>query len=365
VTPAGRRLARPLDRYVFGEFLRVFAVTALGFPVLVFVLDLVQNLNKYLGRGLAPGALALSYLYWIPDTLFLVLPAAVLFATVFTIGALTRHSEITAAKASGISFHRFILPIVWGAVLAAGLDLVLGETAPAANAVRARLIGESRDASGTARANFAYASDAGRVYEVQLLLVDSGRLVRPQVERRGGGADFPGVLAAAADAGYRSDRGWMLHTGSVHLMPADSVTLSFAFDSVLDRRMHERPRDLLLTSKAPADMDYRELGAFIAAMERSGAEVGRLRVERMLKLAIPATCVIILLFGAPLATSTQRGGAAYGVGLSLGATVVFLILVQLTRAVGGKGLIQPELAAWIPSALFGLAGAIMLARTRT
>jgi lipopolysaccharide export system permease protein len=31
--------------------------------------------------------------------MFMVLPAAVLFASVFSIGALTRHSEITAAKA--------------------------------------------------------------------------------------------------------------------------------------------------------------------------------------------------------------------------------------------------------------------------
>ena len=32
----------------------------------------------------------------------------------------------------------------------------------------------------------------------------------------------------------------------------------------------------------------------------------------MLKVAIPVTCVIIMLIGAPLATSTQRGGTAYG-----------------------------------------------------
>jgi lipopolysaccharide export system permease protein len=129
--------------------------------------------------------------------------------------------------------------------------------------------------------------------------------------------------------------------------------------------MTERPMDLMASPRAPQEMGYRELGRFIAAMERSGGDVNELRVERMLKIAIPVTCVIILLFGAPLATSTQRGGAAYGVGLSLGTTIVFLVLIQLTRAVGGKGLIQPELAAWIPSALFGLAGGILLARTRT
>ena len=75
----------------------------------------------------------MSYVYWLPDSMFMVLPAAVLFATVFSIGGFTRHSEITAAKASGISFYRLIAPILLGAILACGLDLALGEVVPITN----------------------------------------------------------------------------------------------------------------------------------------------------------------------------------------------------------------------------------------
>jgi lipopolysaccharide export system permease protein len=74
---------------------------------------------------------------------------------------------------------------------------------------------------------------------------------------------------------------------------------------------------------------------------------------------------VILLFGAPLATSNQRGGAAYGVGVSLGTTIVFLMMIQLTKAIGGKGIIPPEVAAWIPSALFTVAGLWLMSRVRT
>jgi lipopolysaccharide export system permease protein len=202
--------------------------------------------------------------------------------------------------------------------------------------------------------------------------VEQGLMTRVEVERKGNGPDYPGLLVAADEARYRATPGgarakpgWVLSRGTLHLLPADTAVLSFQFDSLVDRQMTERPRDLMVTPKAPDDMDFRELGRFIRAMERSGAEVNALRVARMLKISIPATCVIILLFGAPLATSTQRGGAAWGVGLSLGTTILFLVLIQLTRAVGGKGIITPELAAWLPSAVFGVAGAVLLARTRT
>ena len=118
-------------------------------------------------------------------------------------------------------------------------------------------------------------------------------------------------------------------------------------------------------TKAPEEMGWSDLGAFIVAMERSGSDVNKLRTARMLKLAIPVTCIIIMMFGAPLATSNQRGGAAFGAAVSLGTTVVFLMLLQLTQAIGDKGIVQPELAAWLPGILFGLIGAVLLARVRT
>ena len=39
------RIFRPLDRYVFSEFWKIFFGTALGFPILVVIIDLVDNLE--------------------------------------------------------------------------------------------------------------------------------------------------------------------------------------------------------------------------------------------------------------------------------------------------------------------------------
>ena len=77
------------------------------------------------------------------------------------------------------------------------------------------------------------------------------------------------------------------------------------------------------------------------------------------------TCLIIALFGAPLATSTQRGGTAVGFGISLATTLIFLMMIQVTKAVGQGGIVPPYLAAWLPSLLFGIVGAVLLARVRT
>src|SRR5712692_9462031 len=111
-----RRLIKPLDRYVFTEFSKIFLITTLGFPILTDIIDLTDHLETWLNRSLSPQRIALSYLYWTPGNMFLIIPAAVLFATVFSVTSFTRHSEITAAKASGMSFYRFIWPIIIGAL---------------------------------------------------------------------------------------------------------------------------------------------------------------------------------------------------------------------------------------------------------
>jgi len=358
-------MVRALDRYVFTEFWKIFVATALGFPILVNIIDLTDNLDKYLGQNLSAGRIALSYLYWLPDSMFMILPAAVLFATVFSIGALTRHSEITAAKASGISFYRFIAPIFVGAIIATLLGLILGELAPLTNKKRLDILQVNKTNFSSDRYNFAYAADRGRVYKIGALHLVVPSIEGIVIERKGNGPDYPSYVISSNNATYRTGKGWLLQKGAMHLLTDSMQDLTFSFDSLVDRHFTEPPKQLTLTQKAPTDMGFRELGRFITSMERSGAEVNELRVERMLKIAIPVTCIVILLFGAPLATSTQRGGAAYGIGLSLATTVIFLMLIQLMKGIGGKGMIPADLAAWLPSIIFGVVGIILFARVRT
>lgn len=360
------RVMKPLDRYVLTEWVKIFAGTALGFPVLVIVIDLTEKLDKYLNRSLSLKSIALAYLYGVPDTMFLVLPAAVLFATVFSVGSFTRHSEITAAKASGISFYRFISPMAFGAVLAAALGLGIGALSPYTNSRRVELLKERQFSNRSTRFNFTYAAEEERMYTIGSADVDRRVLEGVVVERKGKDASYPTYFVAAREGKYdpRTSQ-WTLKAGVLHILPTDSMNISVTFDSLRDRRMREEPRALMASSKVPDEMSFTDLGLFIRALERSGSDVGALKVGRMLKIAIPATCVIIMLFGAPLATSTQRGGTAFGVGISLATTVIFLMLVQLTQAIGSKGLVPPNLAAWLPGLVFGLVGVVLLARVRT
>jgi lipopolysaccharide export system permease protein len=363
-------LGNTLDRYLFREWLRVFLVTLLGFPILVIVIDLTDKLDTYMGRGIKPRAVALSYVFDLPEKMFLVLPVAVLFATVFTVGALGRHSELTAAKASGISFHRLVRPLflaAWAAVL---MGLLLGEIAPVATSRKLELLGEKTIRSTSSRYNFVYRADGGWVYAIRALEIRTREMLDPVLEREGSGPSYPTIVLAAQRAVY-SDSGhparWTMHNGALRYLtgaePGGEYT--FEFDSLRSRTLREGPLDLLAEPKAPDEMRYVELGRYIDALRRSGSNVKKLQVERSLKIAIPFICLLIALFGAPLAISTPKSGAAWGVGASLATTFIVLLMFQLAKAVGSGGVLPPALAAWLPNILVAVAAVYLLRKAPT
>ncbi len=357
-------LTRTLDRYVFGSWFRIFILTALGFPLVSILINLTDTLNKLLDRGLSTRDIVVSYIYSIPENAFIVMPAAVLFATVFTVGAMGRHSELTAAKAGGLSFYRVMLPIFIAAALATVLAFVVGEMAPGATAHELMLQKAKPPRSTSSRYNFVYRGDAGWIYTVRSLEVGSRQLKGLMLERQGNGVSYPGLIITADSASY-ARRGWRLRNGTSRVIVGPNQQVSFAFKTMKLRALTQAPADLLAESKAPDEMRYAELGRYIDGLKRSGNDANKLIVEQALKVALPVTCFIIALFGAPLAVQAPRAGAAVGIAISLGTTVMFLLITQIMKAVGSGGLIDPTVAAWLPNMVFLLAGLLLMARVRT
>jgi lipopolysaccharide export system permease protein len=357
---------RQLDRYVLQSWVRIFVLTALGFPVVSILINLTDTLNRLLDRGLTMKEIAVSYVYSIPENAFLVMPAAVLFATVFTVGAMGRHSELTAAKASGQSFHRLMRPIFVAAGAASVLAFVVGELAPGATA-RQLEIQKAKQARPTrTRFNFVYRGDAGWVYTIRSLDVANRQLKQLMLERQGTGLGYPGLVLTADSASYdEALKAWRLRRGASRIIASPARQATFNFRTMQLKALRQTPADLLAESKAPDEMRYAELGRYIDALKRSGNDANKLIVEQALKLALPATCIIIALFGAPLAVTTPRAGAAVGVAISLGTTVIFLLFIQITKAIGAGGLINPVIAAWMPNVVFLFAALVLLARVRT
>ena len=355
-----------MSRYVFGQWLRVFLLTAVGLPVVSILTQLTDNLRKLLDANLAPGTIALSYVYALPQNIAQMMPAACLFAAVFTVGPLARHSELTAAKAGGISFHQIIRPILVVSALAAVVAFLVGEFATHTTSKQLELQGERSRRSLNSRYSFVFRSQSGWVYTVRQLDTRENLMQQVVLERAVRDTAAPLFAITADSARWNPEvREWRFLNGASHLLTRSGETQTMSFAELALPAFRETPEGLLIEPKNHTEMTYGELSGYIASLQSSGNDTKKLEVERAVKLALPAACLIIALFGAPLAVSAPRAGAAVGIAISLGTTIVYLLMINLAQAVGASGLMHPMAAAWSPNLFFLLVGIWLLLKVRT
>ncbi len=354
-----------LDRYVIREFLRLFILFAAAAPVLFILGDLMDNLDRHIERGYTVTQVALNYIYQVPLFVLYSFPIASLIASVFTVNNMTRHFEVTAAKAGGISFFRLFasLPLLGVLLTLAGLGV--SELVPIANRARLEVLQEQTKRGRTSRHDFVYRTADGRVFTVRRLDTVDGRMSRVTMEREGNEPEVPSVHMAADEAFNSPETGWEFRNGTIRFFPAPGEESAFRFKTLRIPSFVETPEELLAEPRDPEEMGYAELGRFIEIIERSGGRPLELMVERAQKIAIPVATLVIILFAVPLATSSRRGGSAYGVGISLAITIFYLMLFRVAGAAGAGGALPPTLSAWIPNGVFLLAALVLSLRVRT
>ena len=356
-------MIRTLDRLVVATFFKLWVVTLLAVPPLFIIGDFTENLDSYLDRGLSRAEIAQSYLYKLPEYLQFAFPIAALVATVFTIHNMTRHREIVAAKAGGISFHRVVAPLFVVGIVLTAAALGLSELVPRGNRIAAQ-IQRAEAPSRSWRSDFVYRSANGLNWQVRRLTASDGRMTGVMVERPPTDSES-GLHVTAEAASWTEEDGWLLTAGYMRTLSPDSTERAIEFQRMHLPAMVERPEELLETPRAPEEMTYQEIEKLAGIIERSGGDATEYLVRRGQLLSVPVATLIIILFGAPLATSNKRGGTAFGIGVSMATVIVFTMMLKLGGALGEAGALSPWAAAWIPNVLFFGAALLLLARVRT
>ena len=345
-------------------FLRIFALFILGAPLLFIVGDLVEQVDRYFDRGLTVGEVSLAYVYMLPEFISWSFPIAALIAAVFTIHSMTQHREVLAAKAGGISFHRLMAPLVVLGLLLTGAGLLLSEVVPVGKRRSAQIL-RSEDVGRQWRADFVFKTDDDRTLTVRRLNVFPPSMTQVVLEVPAGSDGEVAQHLQATRAPFDSVRGWTFENGYLRILPDRAEPLTLYFDSLRSSGFGEPPRGLLGQPNDEDEMTDSEIDRMVANITRSGGDPSTLLVKKGQRKAIAVATLVIILFGGPLATSSQRGGTAYGIGIALASTIFYLLLFRLAGAAGKSGALSPVLSAWLPNMLFLACALILLKRVRT
>ena len=358
---------RTLYRYITREYLKIFSLS-LGSLVLIFVVVLFFQKMNLFTRYQAPFHLIFKYLlYKLPEvTFYHTLPYGVLLATLLTLGALSRHSEITAFKAGGISLYRLIQPLLLIAFLISILSFFGHEyLVPFTNQKTRYLLDvEVRKEQPTSffkNYKIWYRSD-DRIFNV--------RLIDPEKKVLKGFTlyQFDDRFRCRERIDAREARWvngqWHLYEGSVRKFNEDGLSEAVPFEE-RTISLQEKWETFQKTERSSDEMSFRELSTYIQRIESSGYDATRYLVDLYSKLSHPLLNLIMVLIGVPFALKTGRsGGTALSIGISVLIGFVYGVTYYFFLALGKTGILSPFLSSWTPTLLFGLAGIFTLMSIR-
>ena len=131
---------RRLDRYVTGKFLKAALFALLTFSLIFILVDLVEKVDDFIDQSVPFHIILMYYAYFLPRIFSLMVPVALLLASLVVVGKLSSLNELTIMKCGGISLYRFMVPfILIGLFVSIGMTVFDGWGVPNINSLRIQL----------------------------------------------------------------------------------------------------------------------------------------------------------------------------------------------------------------------------------
>ena len=365
-----------LDEYVMGSFLRNFALVLAGITILFLVFtffELMGDIIRYRTPLVTVGDYLLNL---IPFVLYNMTPLCSLVAVLITFGTLSRSSELTAMKATGVSLYRIVTPIL---VIAATLSLALFAFdefyLPSANRRQEALLSaiKGKPSQTFLRPDRKWisgqtngAGDPKRIFYYQFFDPDRDVFANLTVfEFQPKTFALTRRLFAGSARWDAEKHDWILADGWERTFSGETVDSYNTFNTQSFPEIHEQPAYFKKQERPSQEMSYDELDRYIGDLQQSGFDTTRLRVQLNHKLAYPLVTLVMAILAVPFALSTGKRGNIAGLGAAVGVAIAYWVVAGIFENLGDVNSLPAVLAAWSPDLLFAMAGSYLLLRTPT
>jgi lipopolysaccharide export system permease protein len=359
-----------IDRYLLRQFVVTFFICFLSLMGLYVVIDCTTNMEEFIRCGeKMGGALKLIGQYYIYRTFAFfdrTNGMLVLISAMYTVSWIQRNNEMTALMAAGISRVRIAAPLI-----AVSIVVFL-----MASANRELLIPRFRDQ--LSRHPRDLIGDRGQEllphYDNLTNVIVSGKATYADTQR----IESPDFLMPPALTQY-SKR--VKAENAYYQPPQGDRPGGYLFDKVRDpKHLDTRPsllwagRPVLITPHdrpewlksdqcfIVSDLDFEQLTSgkqfsstaqLIAGLNNSSVGYdAQVRVTVHARVVQPLLDVTLLFLGLPLVVRRESRNVFLSIGMCMGVTIVFAMVVMGMQSIGATSLISPAFAAWAPLIIF-------------
>ena len=351
-------------RYLFLRLFVPFAVCLAACTLIWIMADLYGNLDDFLEHKVNILVVLRFYLLQIPNMLVQVLPAALLFSTLWTIMALNRRSELVAFQSGGMApiwlfSPFFVFALIWMVVLAIDLNGMAARS----EVTRERLLLQVKGQSAKSNVfdNLPYVDKANsRVWYFKSLDINQGTAKGVEILQRN--ADGDDIVKYFANKGAWTGEFWRLSgvlkiSYGVNGAPQSQTT----YEELDLPDVTTPPSQLSLIVSQPDQLTLAQLSEYIATSTATEDHLAGYRTEWWNRILYPFSLLVLMLFALLQGARTDRRGAAAGVIWGIVVLLLFIVSMNIFKAAGSMNKLPPFIAVVASLVIFGAIGLHLLA----
>lgn len=364
---------KTLDKYILKELLGPFLFGLGAFTILFFSVETLTGVAQLISDSKLPFSIVLEYLACrFPQVLIFTLPMATLMSCLLAFGRLSGEAELTALRASGISFLRIATPALIFFFCLSGFSYWLNDEIVPRKMKRAfEIILSSKKEEIVERAVLTVPRSLDNGLEQVLYArkfdIEDKSMRGVYIHYFLNGKRHREVYAEKA---RWTGEVWELQSMRTieyndRQEPVYEVTASEGWTGLQPGDSPPSPDALNRRKLRPEEMTRSELAGVLETLESESSDevqskIQRYQVKYHQKASLPWTSFIFASFAIPLGVRPHRSSKSMGLGLSLVFILIFYVLMTTGMILGESGALLPWLGAWLPNMIFSVLGFFFL-----
>jgi LPS export ABC transporter permease LptF/LPS export ABC transporter permease LptG len=357
---------RTIDRYVIRQVLPPLGLSLLLLTFILVIPPILREAEELIVKGIAWPTFLHALVLLLPQALSLTIPMSVLLGILIAFGRLSADREFVAMQACGVSPFRLLPPVAVIAVLgllatAHQIIVALPDANQTFREITFNVV--ANRAESTVKPRVFFDEFPNRTIYVRDLVPGAWKEVLVADTSQPGQT----TVYFAREGRLLVDRGkqtvaLQLTDGTRH---TTSATKPDEYEGAEYRSVliHLDPATIFPNAKptkTATEMTIAELKASILTSAKFGDRGNPQRYMIQTKFAIPVASLVLALIGLSLGVSHRKDGRFASFVLGFGVIFAYYIVLWTFRALGTTGRFPPGLAAWVPNAIFGIAGIALL-----
>jgi lipopolysaccharide export system permease protein len=352
-----------LHRYILSLLIKNFFIGLSMFVFLFLMVDFIDRLDNVMNESASLWLILQYFFFRIPLMTALMLPVALIFSTLFTFGMLSKTSEFTAMRASGVSVLWIARPLILFGLGLSVFSLVLSEAiVPFSERRQKELynidIRKKDKKGGYSQSNFWW-RHGNDFYSFDLF--DSRTNLIHDLTQLHMNENWEVIKRTEAETARWIDKslGWNMSDVTLYHFDQDPIAIE-ELRQLPAPSISEVPSDFYDVRNDPSTMSFSELRTFIKKLKRNGITTTQYLPDLYSKLAFPLVIFITGMVVLPFTLIPARSGSmALSSLAAISVAFLYYAVDSFSISMGRAELLPPFLAAWSANIVMGIVAFVL------